>query len=72
MTRTFMRYALASLHLSILVTMVVVAILYGSVTPASLAIWTVAVTAVALTRYAVLLAYKRRLNGVSGPLLVSF
>lgn len=72
MTRTFMRYALASLRLSILVTMVVVAILYGSVTPVSLAIWTVAVTAIALLRYVILLTYKRRLNGVSGPVLRVF
>ena len=72
MTRTFMRYALASLRLSILVTMVVVAILYGSVTPVSLAIWTVAVTTIALLRYVILLTYKRRLNGVSGPVLRVF
>ena len=72
MTRTFMRYALASLRLSILVTMVVVAILYGSVTPVSLAIWTVAVTTIALMRYVILLTYKRRLNGVSGPVLRVF
>ncbi len=67
-----MRYALASLRLSILVTMVVVAILYGSVTPVSLAIWTVAVTTIALLRYVILLTYKRRLNGVSGPVLRVF
>ena len=67
-----MRYALASLHLSVLITVVVVAILYGSVAPASLAIWTLAVTGIAVLRYAILLTYQRRLKGVSGSTLRVF
>jgi signal transduction histidine kinase len=69
---TFMRYALASLHSSVLVTVVVVALLYGSVDPLALGIWTLAAVAIALIRYAVIFAFKRKLDGVSGPPLNAF
>ena len=72
MTRTFMRYALASLHLSVLITLVVIAILHGSVEQSSLVTWTLAVTAIAAMRYAILLTYKRKMTGVSGPSLRVF
>ena len=72
MTRTFMRYAQASLHSSALITVVVVAILYGSVAPFALALWTLSVTAVAVLRYAVLYTYRREFDGVSGSALRAF
>ena len=72
MTRTFMRYAQSSLHSSVLITVVVVAILYGSVAPLALAVWTLAVTAVAVLRYAILYTYQRKFDGISGPALRAF
>jgi signal transduction histidine kinase len=69
---TFMRYALASLHSSVLVTAVIVALLYGSVDPLALGIWTVAAVAITLLRYAVIFAFRRKLDGVSGPPLYAF
>ncbi|HQS33756.1 MAG TPA: histidine kinase dimerization/phospho-acceptor domain-containing protein, partial [Polaromonas sp.] len=72
MTRTFMRYAHKSLNSSILITVVVVAILYGSVAPLALALWTLAVTAVTVLRYAIVYIYQRKFDGVSGPPLRAF
>ncbi len=72
MTRTFMRYAQRSLNSSILITVVVVAILYGSVAPLTLALWTLAVSAVAVLRYAIVYIYHRKFDGVSGPALRAF
>lgn len=72
MTRTFMRYAQSSLNSSILITVVVVAILYGSVAPLALTLWTLAVAVVAALRYVVIYTYQRKFEGVSGPALRTF
>jgi signal transduction histidine kinase len=69
---TFMRYALASLHSSVLVTVVVVALLYGSVDRLALGIWILATLAIAMLRYAVIFAFRRKLEGLSGPPLNAF
>ena len=72
LARTFMQYALASLHSSVLVTVVVVALLYGSVDALALEIWTLAAAGMAVLRYAVIFAFRRKLHGVSGPQLKVF
>jgi signal transduction histidine kinase len=69
---TFMRYALATLHSSVLVTVIVVALLYGSVDPLALGIWTLAAAAMAVLRYAVVFRFRRNFEGVSGPRLNTF
>ena len=72
LARTFMRYALASLHSSLMVTVVVVALLYGSVDHLALGLWTLATAAIAALRYAIIFAFRRKLDGVSGPPLNAF
>jgi len=72
MVSTFMRYALASLHSSVLVTVVLVAILHDSVDPLALWLWAAAVAAFAALRYAIIFVYRRKLDGVSGSPLNTF
>ena len=72
LARTFMQYALASLHSSVLVTVVVVALLYGSVDPWTLGIWTLAAMCIAVLRYAAIFTFRRKLDGVSGLPLKAF
>ena len=72
LARTFMQYALASLHSSVLVTVVVVALLYGSVDLLTLGVWTLAAAGVAVLRYAAIFTFRRKLDGVSGPPLNAF
>ena len=72
LARTFMQYALASLHSSVLVTVVIVALLYDSVDRLALGTWTLAAGGIALLRYAVIFTFRRKLDGVSGPPLNAF
>ena len=72
LARTFMQYALPSLHSSVLVTVVVVALLYGSVDPWTLGVWTLAAMGIAVLRYAAIFTFRRKLDGVSGPPLKAF
>ena len=72
LARTFMQYALASLHSSVLVTVVIVALLYDSVDRLALGIWTLAAVGIAVLRYAVIFTFRRKLDGVSGPPLNAF
>ena len=72
LARTFMQYALVSLHSSVLVTVVVVALLYDSVDPLTLGIWTLAAAGVAVLRYAAIFTFRRKFHGVSGPPLNAF
>ena len=72
LARTFMRYALASLHSSALVTVVVVALLYDSVDHLALGIWTSATAFIAVLRYAIIFSFRRKLDRVSGPPLNAF
>ena len=72
LARTFMQYAMASLHASVLVTVVVVALLYDSVDPLTLGIWTLAAIGIAVLRYAAIFTFRRKLDGVSGPPLKAF
>lgn len=72
LARTFMQYALASLHSSVLVTVVIVALLYDSVDRLALGLWTLAAVSIAILRYAVIYTFRRKLDGVSGPPLNAF
>ena len=72
LARTFMQYALASLNLSVLVMVVIVALLYDSVDRLALGIWTLAAVGVTALRYAAIFSFRRKLDGVSGPLLNAF
>ena len=72
LARTFMQYALASLHSSVLVTAVIVVLLYDSVDSFELGIWTLAAAGIAVLRYAVIFVFRRKLVGASGPPLTAF
>ena len=72
LARTFMQYALASLNLSVLVMVVIVALLYDSVDRLALGIWTLAAVGITALRYAAIFSFRRKLDGVSGPLLNAF
>ena len=69
---TFMQYSLASLHSSVLVTVVIVALLYASVDSFELGIWTLAAAGIAVLRYGVIFTFRLKLAGVSGPPLDMF
>ena len=72
LARTFMQCAMASLHSSVLVTVVIVALLYDSVDRLALGIWALAAVGIAVLRYAVIFTFRRKLDGVSGLQLSAF
>jgi signal transduction histidine kinase len=68
----FMRNARPALHAAVLVIAVVVAMLHRHVPPWELWVWAVAAGSVTLLRYAVLHAYRKRLDEVGGVALREF
>jgi len=72
LARSFMQYALASVHSSVLVTALIVTLLYDSVDRLALGIWALAAVGIAVLRYAVIFTFRRKLDGVIGPPLDAF